>query len=382
MAEFLDIPVLKVTQPIGDVYVGRIRGGDLWRIAEADIGEIARKEDGIYAFTGIQRRLNEARVAEIAAYVQTADATFPTAIVLAASSDIAVLSKDGKKIRLRVDLPDEQEALLSVFYKAAVRIIDGQHRIAGLRRAKAEDFEVNIALFIDADIEDQARVFSIVNLAQTKVNKSLVYELFGYSTSWSPEKCAHDVCVSLDRAEGSPFYSRIKRLGSATPDRESEETFSQALVVEGILAHIVRNRIQLIEDRDRGVRGKRWRAVSPDEARRLVLRPFFIAQDDLGMAQILWNYFGAVQDKWTKAWRAPGRGDILGRTNGFRALMRLFRDVYNEVGTPGEMVSRRKFYSIIDRSRIPGAHFTTQHYAPGTSGESALYADLRNSMKL
>ncbi len=89
----------------------------------------------------------------------------------------------------------------------------------------------------------------------------------------------------VGKADGSPFNNRIKRLGSATPGRAGEETFSQALVVEAILRHIVRNRVQLIEDRDRGVRGKSWPSISPDEARQLVLRPFFLGKDDLGMAQ-------------------------------------------------------------------------------------------------
>ncbi|MEA2999698.1 MAG: hypothetical protein QOK17_1531 [Sphingomonadales bacterium] len=380
MAEVLKLPVLKVPQPIGEVYISGIRAADLWRIAEADIGDIARGKDGIYAFTGIQRKLNQKRVDEIAAYVQTVDATFPTAIVLAASSEIAVLNADGKSIELKADLPEGDDDISSVFYKPVVRIIDGQHRIAGLKKAAAADFYVNIALLIDADMEDQARVFSIVNLAQTKVNRSLVYELFGYSTSWSPEKCAHDVCVSLDKAEGSPFHNRIKRLGSATPGRDTEETFSQALVVEGILSHIVLNQIQLIEDRDRGLRSRSWPRLSPEESRRLVLRPFFLAEDDLSMAQILWNYFDAVQTKWPKAWEARGRGDILGRTNGFRALMRLFRNVYNELAMPGDMVSKTTFDTVFARSKLSGSSFTTEYYPPGTSGESRLFNDLKLSL--
>ena len=380
----ISVPVIKVAQQLGDLYIGRIRAEDLWNIAEADIGEISQQRDNIYKFTGIQRKLNEKRVKEIAEYVKTVDATFPTAIVLAASSQIAQISDKQNSVDLLVDKmelverPDAGDDL----YRLIVRIIDGQHRIAGLRQANAADFEVNISLFLDADVEDQARIFSVVNLEQTKVSKSLVYELFGYSTSWSPEKCAHDVCLSLDGADGSPFEGRIKRLGDVTPGRSGEETFSQALIVEGILKHIVRNRIELIRDRDQGRRGRSWSAIDDTEARQLVLRRFFLAKDALSMAEIMSNYFGAVSSIWPKSWKAAGKGVILGRTNGFRALNRLFADVYNHLAMPGDMVSMAEFQNFLKGAEFSDNHFTTENYPPGTSGESKLYRDFRAALAL
>jgi len=34
------------------------------------------------------------------------------------------------------------------------------------------DFDVNVSIFVDADIADQATVFATVNLAQTKVTEA------------------------------------------------------------------------------------------------------------------------------------------------------------------------------------------------------------------
>jgi hypothetical protein len=110
----------------------------------------------------------------------------------------------------------------------------------------------------------------------------------------------------VDAAESSPFAGRIKRLGDVTPGRSGEETFSQALIVEGILTHIVRNRVELIRDRDLGRRDRGWPAVDATTARELVLRPFFVAKEALSIAEILSNYFGAVQNLWPNSWKATG----------------------------------------------------------------------------
>ena len=189
MDEAIGIPVIRVVQPIGEIYVGRISSKNLWEIAEYDMREIRQKEDGIYLATGIQRQLNEKRVSEIATYVKTVDATFPTAVVLAISSDCVKFEGDGDSRCLYMTLasePSEQSDGEGLFaYRRIARVIDGQHRIEGLKRAQVTEFDVNVAIFVDADIEDQARVFATVNLAQTKVSKSLVYDLFSYSTTLS-----------------------------------------------------------------------------------------------------------------------------------------------------------------------------------------------------
>jgi DGQHR domain-containing protein len=250
-----------------------------------------------------------------------------------------------------------------------------------LERAGKSDFDVNVAIFVDADIEDQARIFATVNLAQTKVNKSLVYDLFGFSTSKSPEKYAHEACLALDEAEESPFFERIKRLGTATPGRWNEEPLSQATVVEGILSHIVRDKIQLIQDRDTGRRGRRFRSVTQEEAKKLVLRKFFVEGTATDIADVLWNYFDAVKETWPSAWRVSGKGKILPRTNGYRGLMRFFRYAYNHVAAPGEIPAKQDFAHIFARVDLDDADFTIENYPPGTSGETKLFHDLMGALK-
>src|SRR5882762_10468420 len=88
-------------------------------------------------------------------------------------------------------------------------------------------FQLSVSVFVDIDMEDQAYIFSTVNLAQTKVNRSLAYDLFELANSPSPQKTCHNIAVALDTITVSPFHKRIKRLGSATPGRNSE-TITQA----------------------------------------------------------------------------------------------------------------------------------------------------------
>lgn len=374
--------VVRARQPLGDLYIGTLPSRTLWELAEYDMREIRRKEDGIYLATGVQRELNHKRVEEIAAYVNTVDATFPTAVVLAISADCVSLDQaaDGSfSMTLESEEVPDPEGLFA--YQRVARVIDGQHRIEGLKKARKEDFDVNVAILVDADIEDQARVFATVNLAQTKVSKSLVYDLFSYSTSNSPERIAHSVCLSLDRTEGSPFFERIKRLGTSTPGRESPEPLSQATVVEGILSHIVPSKKQLILDRDAARRGRSFAPISDSEARKLVLRRFFLEGRDVDLAELIWNYFDAARRRWPNAWKVQGTGQILPRTNGFRALIRFLRDAYDYLAMPGEMVSSDQFKSVFDQVDLKEKDFNTDNYPPGTSGETRLYRDLLMSVE-
>ena len=376
----IDLSVLRVKQPLGELYIGTVKSQILWNITRYDMRQIELGEDGIYKTTGIQRRLDDRRVSEIATYVESADAIFPTAVVLAVSAESFRFAEANDGDCLRVKLVPDESTLDLLGEGRVARVIDGQHRIEGLRRANKQDFDVNVAFLVDADLEDQARVFATVNLAQTKVSKSHVYDLFSFSTSRSPERTSHITCLRLDQTKGSPFHERIKRLGTATPGRLGEEPLSQATVVEGILRHIVNDKIQLILDRDIGRRGHSWPSVSDEEARRLVLRRFFIEKRDDELAELLWNYFSAVRARWPEAWKVGGMGMMLSRTNGFRALSRFFKDAYNHISAPGRLVPEQEFLSIFERSSLQDTDFTTERYPPGTSGETRLYHDLQNTI--
>ena len=75
---------IKVSQPLGDFFIGKMRFEELLKISFADVRRIERDEQtGYESYFGIQRKLSEKRVKEISEYVTTMDATFPSSILLA-----------------------------------------------------------------------------------------------------------------------------------------------------------------------------------------------------------------------------------------------------------------------------------------------------------
>jgi DGQHR domain-containing protein len=203
-------------------------------------------------------------------------------------------------------------------------VIDGQHRIAGLYEFKSPSFEMPVTVFIGSDLADQAYVFATVNLEQTKVSKSLAYDLFALAKTRSPQRTCHNIAVVLDSDEKSPFYKRIKRLGVATPGRIGE-TITQATFVESLLPYISR---QPKEDRDLLLKGGKLPRLSQTEKQQLIFRDFFLDERDLDIADVIFNYFSAISERWHEGWIGSERGIILNRASGFRALMKVLRPLY------------------------------------------------------
>ncbi|MCW0218336.1 MAG: hypothetical protein OJI67_08445, partial [Prosthecobacter sp.] len=192
------------------------------------------------------------------------------------------------------------------------------------------------------------------------------------SKTQSPERMCHQITVALDRTADSPFHEKIKRLGTATEGRVGE-TLSQATVVNGILQYISKDRIQLLQDREIGKKGGKWPRVDADTAQRLVLRPFFVEGRDTDIANLIWNYFAAVSERWPSAWNSGGEGIILNKTNGYNALMRFFRPAYLNFANPGEMVTKAQFFQLFERVDLVDKDFDRTKFLPGSSGAKELY---------
>jgi DGQHR domain-containing protein len=376
----ISFAAIKITQPIGTFFIASISARDLYNIAFFDIRRRING-DKLEEYMGIQRTVSEKRVNEISAYVTTVDATFPTSVVLAVDEQCATIEPldcggaSGGALIYRLTLsnvnePEEGED--PILFRQIARVLDGQHRIRGLEDHLDTIFDVNVAIFVGLDIASQASIFSVVNLAQTKVNPSLVYDLFEYNKARSPEKTCHDVAVALDKAASSPFYERIKRLGVTSAGRFGE-TLSQATFVRGLLPHISND---VVRDRDLGRRGKIPPPPSRQESEKFIFRKLYIEERDLDIAETLWAYFSAVEEKWPRAWKATGRGRILNKTTGFQALMKFLRPAFLHVAAPGEVPKQSSFSSIFAQSTIGDDDFTTSTYSPGSSGTALLFEQL------
>lgn len=390
----ITVRCVPVTQPIGTFYVGAMSARDLVDIAWADIRRIApedvtlgvgRDDDSappvigsdstedssigdldenyieVYdqdfeQFLGIQRELSRNRVKQIQQYVRTVDAAFPTGVLLAVSSRQATF--------------DEKSSTISIVrHSKAAKVIDGQHRIAGLRDYDGpSQFDVNVAIFIDMDIQDQAMVFATINLTQTKVNKSLAYDLYEFTTTRSPQKSAHDIVRFLNYKENSPFQNKIKMLG--TGSGSGLETITQATFVDRLLRYISSDPMHDREQLRKGGRLVRARGAARN---RQIFRDFFIDERDARIIVILWNYFLAVQSRWPNSWNNVVRGNILNRSTGFSSLMRFLRVAYNSIERPSQVVLMKDFAPIFNGMRVEDGAFTSEEYLPGSSGETKLY---------
>jgi DGQHR domain-containing protein len=368
------LPCIKVEQPIGVFFVASIDAKVLIEITFSDIRKMTGERE-IDNYLGIQREVDPKRVKEIEKYVNTVDACFPTAVILAIPEQCAEFNAERNTLTLRSVHGENDEPIVNRVNIA--KVLDGQHRIEGLKAFGSGTFEINVSIFVEMDLANQAYLFSTVNLAQTKVKKSLVYDLFEYSRSRSPQKSAHNIAVALDRLPSSPFCKRIKRLGSATPGRRGE-TLTQAAFVEAVMELMTAD---AVADRDLYKRGKRPARATPSELEKLIFRNLFLEEEDMKIADVLLAFFNAVREKWPVAWDNPDTGYMLAKTNGFRGLMRLLRPAYLHVAKSiGEVPSTETFSGLFARSTVKDEDFVITEFLPGTGGEARLFRTLRDQM--
>ncbi len=357
-----------VRQPIGEFFVGTVRSSDLLKICRFDFRRMSFR-NGYVDFLGIQRKVDEKRAKKIAEFIHTVDACFPTSIVISIDERCVALSEGRDVQQLFISSYEHPEdPTLNIPLEEAATIIDGQHRLRGLQLGDV-DFDLSVTVFIGADDATEALLFSKVNLTQTKVNRSLVYDLFAVATERSPEKTCHEITVALDRSELSPFQGRIKRLGVATDGRFAE-TLSQATVVKGILPYISTDPDG---DRDRGKRFGFWEPISARDHSRRIFYDLFRNGEDAAILEIIINYFTAVSERWPRAWRSTGQGVMIQRTNGFNAFARFLRPAYRYFTSESDIITKAQFRTLFDQVQLESADFNAQRFVPGTGGAAELY---------
>lgn len=158
------------------------------------------KEEG-----AVQRILNPKRIGNIREFALKVG-VFPGSVILNWTADDQLKrSKDGKKITL------------SVASKSA-QIIDGQHRVEGLRAAITENpeignMEIPVAIYQNLSSKECADIFLSINTEQKPVPRSLVFDLYGLASDSIidlPAERARDICIFLNESEDSAYYRNIK----------------------------------------------------------------------------------------------------------------------------------------------------------------------------
>jgi DGQHR domain-containing protein len=297
----------------------------------------------------IQREKSPIRVKEIAEYADSIDAAFPTAVLLALTSENYLLNETETEITIQGD--------------HVAKIVDGQHRVEGLKiSGNSAAFQMPVVLMLDATVEQQALIFATINGKQTKVPSSLIYELFDVTTTRSPQKSAHEVARAMNSTDSSPWYKRLKMLGRKTPG--SNESLSQGTFVKFLLPQIS-NEASI--DRDFVKKG-----LQPPARPKCIFNEYWRESKDDVILKILMNTFKGARNVWTREWNDPNNY-VLTKTNGFTGTMKALPQMF-QVGTAKHDLSEEFFTTVFRNVDLVMKErqmaLTTKYFLTSAAGES------------
>lgn len=147
---FVEVPVIKVEQPLSTFYCASLKVRDLLAISFSDKMTARINEDnGSFElnFQGTQRELSEKRLKEISNYINRVDTSFPNSIILAAN-----FTEDGHIVDAYSDEYDNSYTKFEERWKITEKnghlylqiptakklaaIIDGQHRLFAFAKCR------------------------------------------------------------------------------------------------------------------------------------------------------------------------------------------------------------------------------------------------------
>lgn len=380
-------PCIAITQPIGMFYLTSIPADELVDRLRISARKDSPDSDGS-SNKDVQREPSKKRIEDIARYVTDPDATFPTAIIISADSRFAkvgegfitflqpALSTKDRGEESEEDLPTYANAEGAPNFLFG-ELLDGQHRIKGLRVAKSKgvdisNFDLPVVVMLDLDLAEKAYVFSIINSKQTPVPKSLIYDLFGLSTERSPYLTCHEIAraMNTDNTPG-PFYKGLKMLGKR---RELTEMLTQGSFVKYLLRMITTT-----PDADAI-------ALKSNQVPKESDRPFnaFFRNDrDALILKTMDSYFTAIAKVFPEQWDITNYVTSTGSTNkpapvfrrtvGYEALMRVLAIIWPEVindGTLSEDFFLRKAFEF--KANVNDRPMTSQEFGSSSADAGKL----------
>ncbi|WP_186048273.1 DGQHR domain-containing protein [Burkholderia gladioli] len=158
----------------------------------------------------IQRLLNQSRISGIKDFT-LAGGDYPNAIVLNWVNDNNPISRTNGKL----SFTDERQS---------AQIIDGQHRVAGIKAAIEErpnigKLELPVVIYEKLSTKECADIFLAINEEQKPAPRSLVFDLFGIASADLVDAAAvraRDIATYLNQDENSPYQGEIKFPGHKT----------------------------------------------------------------------------------------------------------------------------------------------------------------------
>lgn len=355
-----DLRIMEVNQHIGTLYLSKINGNILYKMAKSDILKIYSNSD----YEGIQRELDLRRVEQIKKYLKTEFSSFPNSIILNIDSE-KIISAEGDILKV-------------VMSSDTFSIIDGQHRLAGFEDGDVEDFEVPISIFVDLDISDQALLFSTINSEQKKVDPSQKMSLEKYSKVNTPKKVVTDLAYALNMDEESPWFRRIKLTGRK--DVLSENGIIALKTFATPIIDYIYNDADNYVIRDWLNKGKSPESMKNYNKERYILWDFYVNERMDAVYKILFNYFCAISKLLPDDW--GNSESVLTKTTGYNALMKLFKDLFKIC------IEQKDFSEAFMMDRLRGlskfsGQITADNYGgSGYSSSTKLYVELKCAVNI
>ena len=124
------------------------------------------------------------------------------------------------------------------------QVLDGQHRISGLKEAIQSKTEIGekyilVSMALHLSTPEAASIFLNINSEQKPVPKSLIYDLFGeaFSDKEHAVNRASDIVKFLNKDESSPYFQMIKYPGNA----KNVGLIDLAILMNAIKPHLSRD---------------------------------------------------------------------------------------------------------------------------------------------
>lgn len=321
------VHALKVSQPIGEFYVTVLPASVVvGRVRNRPRSSLGGDSDDV------QRIFSKKRVNEIASYTEDPDATFPTPIILAVTSDrIQEVIVPHQQVAEGVQagapqVPEVTNPAVTLLVPddgdMIGDVLDGQHRVLGLLHSKYKaegDFDLVVVLMFDLDTDDKAYVFSIINSKQTPVSSSLIYDLFDLAEHRSPQKTCHFVAQAMNREPDGPFFERLKMLGKKEAHHASRVMLSQGTFAARLVELITKD-----SARD-AVLEKRRQSLPPEDENACPLRKYYLRKEDETILKVMQNFFAAARGAFPQEWESDTGEYVIRKTVGYTALIKVLR---------------------------------------------------------
>lgn len=197
MVKRLEIPAVQVVQGDSEFFLTAVLARDLVEISYVAVRGQSDEEGAV------QRIFNRERLASLRRFALN-EAKYPSSIVLNWTSTVPLTYDEGL-LALPIDTRSAQ-------------IIDGQHRVEGLRAALEEnqhvgDIQIPISIYVGLSTRACADLFLSINTEQKPVPRSLVFDLYGEASEGVVDPAAlraRDIAMHLNDHESSPYFENIK----------------------------------------------------------------------------------------------------------------------------------------------------------------------------